>query len=241
VHELHGAEEGKPYIDKMAKEKLTHYEVLGVGPSVSQKEIKDAYRALVKSSHPDVDYQNHGKRNEATRQMTRLNEAYETLKDKRRRAEYDTTIGVNKQRSSPKVKLDENDTVESRERFLKRVFHPARSTMVKVLGKYKHELKKLSEDIYDDLLVSNFDGYLDSVENALRKAADAYSSERAPSSLEPAVHMMRHAIAFRRDAPVLPKLQLRSFDDGGESVSHISRTEQKRFAVDAVNVASRSF
>jgi molecular chaperone DnaJ len=197
--EQHKAEAGKPYIDKMAKEKHTHYEVLGVKPEVSQKEIKDAYRALVKSNHPDVDYQDQQRRSEATRQMTRLNEAYETLKDKRRRAEYDTIIGVHKQRRNPKVKLDENDTVESRERFLKRIFHPARSTMVKVLGKYKNELKKLSEDIYDDILVADFDGYLDSVENALRKAADAYSSERAPSSLEPAVHMMRHAIAHAVD------------------------------------------
>lgn len=188
------AQEEKPYIEKMAREK-THYELLGVGENVTQKEIKDAYRALVKSSHPDIDYQNAGKRNEATRQMTRLNEAYETLKDKRRRAEYDASIGINGQRRNPKVKLDEHDTVESRERFLKRIFHPARSTMVKVLGKYRHELKKLSEDIFDDALVAEFDKYLDSVENALRKAADAYSSEKAPSSLEPAVHMMRHAIA----------------------------------------------
>lgn len=179
----------------MVKEKQTHYQLLGVASDVSQKEIKEAYRALVKSSHPDVDYQNQGKRGEATRQMTRLNEAYETLKDKRKRAEYDAIIGVHEQRRNPKVKLDENDTVESRERFLKRIFHPARSTMVKVLGKYKHELKKLSEDIFDDALVAEFDGYLDSVESALRKAADAYASERAPSSLEPAVHMMRHAIA----------------------------------------------
>ncbi len=179
----------------MPKEKQTHYQLLGVASNVSQKEIKEAYRALVKSSHPDVDYQNQGKRHEATHHMTRLNEAYETLKDRRKRAEYDAIIGVNEQRRNPKVKLDANDTVESRERFLKRIFHPARSTMVKVLGKYKHELKKLSEDVFDDELVAQFDGYLDSLESALRKAAEAYASERAPSSLEPAVHMMRHAIA----------------------------------------------
>ncbi len=183
------------FIGKMVKEKLTHYELLGVDSNVTQKEIKDAYRALVKSSHPDIDYQNQRKRTEATRQMTRLNEAYETLKDKRRRAEYDVAIGIAGQRRTPKVKLDRNDTAETRERFLKRIFHPARSTMVKVLGKYNHELKKLSEDIFDDVLVADFDGYLDSVENALRKAADAFSSERAPSSLEPAVQMMRHSIA----------------------------------------------
>lgn len=179
----------------MVKEKLTHYELLGVDSSVTQKEIKEAYRALVKSSHPDINRQNQRQQNEATTRMTRLNEAYEILKDKRKRAEYDATIGVHKQRSNPKVKLDENDSIESRERFLKRVFHPARSVMVKVLGKYRNELKKLSEDIYDDDLVSNFDKYLDCVEGALRKASEAFSSEKAPSSLEPAVHMMRHAIA----------------------------------------------
>ncbi len=178
----------------MAKQKLTHYELLGVESSVSLKEIKAAYRNLAKSNHPDLDYQDQGKRNEATLQMIRLNEAYETLKDKRRRAEYDVIIGAG-QRRSPKIKLDASDTQESRERFLKRIFHPSRSNMVKVLGKYRHELKKLSEDIFDDVLVADFESYLDNLETALRRASEALSSELPPASLEPAVRMMRHSIA----------------------------------------------
>lgn len=180
----------------MAKQKLTHYELLGIDVHVSQKEIKAAYRNLVKSSHPDLNFQNVGERNESTQRMQRLNEAYETLKDTRRRAEYDQLIGANGQRRNPtKVKLDETDTIESRERFLKRVFHPSRSNMVKVLGKYKSELKKLSEDIFDDVLVANFEQYLDNLENALRKASETLSSEQTPTSLQPAVRMMRHSIA----------------------------------------------
>lgn len=179
----------------MAKQKLTHYELLGVETSVSQKEIKAAYRNLVKSSHPDLEYQDQSKRTESTLQMKRLNEAYETLKDARRRAEYDVTIGANGQRRSPKIKFDKSDTQEARESFLKRIFHPSRSTLVKVLGKYHHELKKLSEDIFDDGLVADFETYLDSLEGALRKASNAFSSEKEPSSLEPAVRMMRHSIA----------------------------------------------
>ncbi len=189
------AELGKPYIKKMAKQKPTHYELLGLETSVSQKEIKEAYRNLAKSCHPDLDYQDQGKRTAATLQMKRLNAAYETLKDTRRRAEYDVSIGANGQRRSPKMKFDKSDTQESRESYLKRIFHPSRSNMVKVLGKYQNELKKLSEDIFDDALVADFEAYLDSLEGALRKASDGLSSEKEPSSLEPAVRMMRHAIA----------------------------------------------
>lgn len=183
----------------MTQHRPTHYQILGVDTKVSAKEIKAAYRLLAKSHHPDLEYASEEKRSESTEQMMRLNEAYETLKDVRKRSEYDTTIGANGASRRPKVTLDTSDTDESRELFLRRHFHPSRSGIVKIIGKYQAQLMKLSQDIYDDELVAEFDLYLDDVEKNLRNASNAFTNNPAPPSLIPAVLMMRHSIAQAAD------------------------------------------
>lgn len=186
----------------MAKRKVTHYQILGVQPYVTSQEIKKAYRKLVKSLHPDVDFseQSSHQRSAATQRMIELNEAYETLKDKEKRAAYDTEIGaVNRNHRGRAPVLDENDTEEAREKYLRTVFHPARSAIVKILGKYKDRLQQLSQDIYDDILVAEFEEYVDLVEETLRKSSTALTNAVAPRSLNPAVQMMRYSIAQSAD------------------------------------------
>jgi curved DNA-binding protein CbpA len=60
-----------------------YYGVLGVAPNASQSEIKRAYRRLVRLHHPDVNAQ------AEDAQIKRLNEAYEVLRDSRKRSAYD--------------------------------------------------------------------------------------------------------------------------------------------------------
>jgi molecular chaperone DnaJ len=174
------------------------YQLLGVQPEVTTTEIKKAYREMAKSHHPDTKY--HGQsirqRNAANQYMAQLNEAYATLIDKRRRADYDTKIGANGQSrglrgKGPTVNVNEG---ELRERYLRQQFNPARAAISKVLGKYKQKLADLSQDIFDDELVIAFEVYVDEIENTLRKAANDLGRE-VPSSLNPAVQMMRYSIA----------------------------------------------
>jgi hypothetical protein len=61
-----------------------YYAILGLEKSVPLGDIKAAYRVLAKKYHPDVN-----KSAEAARQMQAVNEAYETLGDPIKRAEYD--------------------------------------------------------------------------------------------------------------------------------------------------------
>ncbi len=63
---------------------IDYYEVMGVEEDASVDEIKKAYRRLARKYHPDV-----SKEEGAEEKFKQLGEAYEVLKDKEKRAEYD--------------------------------------------------------------------------------------------------------------------------------------------------------
>lgn len=65
--------------------KRDYYEVLGVGRSAPEKEIRQAYRKLARKFHPDV---NPNDKN-AEPKFKEIGEAYEVLSDKDKRAKYD--------------------------------------------------------------------------------------------------------------------------------------------------------
>jgi molecular chaperone DnaJ len=183
----------------MIRKSTNYYQMLGVEPEVSTSEIKKAYRRMAKSHHPDIGHhgQTVSQRTQANEFMVQLNEAYETLIDKRRREQYDSSIGANGHGRSmrgkaPTVSLDEG---EVREKYLRQIFNPSRAGIVKVLAKYKQQLSDLSQDIYDDELVQNFEIYLEEIEQILRKSSNGFSSRPTPQSLVPAVQMMRYSIA----------------------------------------------
>lgn len=61
-----------------------YYKILNVESSASDAEIKTAYRRLARKYHPDV-----SKEKAAEEKFKSINEAYEVLKDKEKRKEYD--------------------------------------------------------------------------------------------------------------------------------------------------------
>ncbi len=65
--------------------KRDYYEVLGVGKTASDDDLKRSYRTLAKKHHPDM---NPGDKS-AEGKFKELNEAYEVLSDKQKRAAYD--------------------------------------------------------------------------------------------------------------------------------------------------------
>ena len=61
-----------------------YYKIMGVTPNASEQEIKTAYRRLARKYHPDI-----SKEPNAEEQFKEMGEAYETLRDPKKRAEYD--------------------------------------------------------------------------------------------------------------------------------------------------------
>ncbi len=83
----------------------THFEILGLPRSVGEAEVKDAYFRLAKRFHPDV---HHGPelgdlRDKLEAVFIRLGEAYDVLRDPRKRADYEERLG----RSKPRPPLGE--------------------------------------------------------------------------------------------------------------------------------------
>ena len=69
----------------MADEKRDYYSVLGVDRDVNDDDLKKAYRKAAKKYHPDL----HPGDKEAEKNFKEVNEAYEVLSDKEKRARYD--------------------------------------------------------------------------------------------------------------------------------------------------------
>ena len=69
----------------MTQGSSSHYQVLGIPVTATEKDIKVAYRKAARTAHPD-----HGGDPAAFRRVTL---AYETLIDTKRRADYDRSYG----------------------------------------------------------------------------------------------------------------------------------------------------
>ncbi len=67
-------------------DKKDYYQVLGVNKNSTEDEIKKAYRKLARQYHPDLNRDNP---QAAEAKMKEINEAYDVLKDKEKRAQYD--------------------------------------------------------------------------------------------------------------------------------------------------------
>lgn len=86
-----------------------YYATLGVLPQADPVVITAAYRAIAQRYHPD---KSSGDSREAHERMSRINEAYETLRDPVRRAEYDRV-----QQSQDRGAFEEDDSASQSDAF----------------------------------------------------------------------------------------------------------------------------
>jgi len=119
----------------------TYYEILKVGKEASDREIKRAYHKLARDLHPDkASDDNERKKNEIL--FAEVSKAYNILKDKKKRAEYDQSIkkqkeGTGKQKESAPKRDTESKGSSIRNVRSKERNQIARKAYVKGMQIYK--------------------------------------------------------------------------------------------------------
>ena len=83
-----------------------YYDILGISPKASSKEIRERYRALVTSCHPDK-FQDAQEKSCAEETIKGINQAYEILRDPQRRASYDVKRAKQDKKPAISVKFDQ--------------------------------------------------------------------------------------------------------------------------------------
>ncbi|KAM5471284.1 hypothetical protein MauCBS54593_003624 [Microsporum audouinii] len=74
----------------MADEIVDYFELLGIDPSATDKEVREAYKKAALKYHPDRVPADSPERAERTKKFQQVNDAYYTLSDKNRRGAYTT-------------------------------------------------------------------------------------------------------------------------------------------------------
>lgn len=173
-------------------DKTNHYETLKVNPNASQAEIKQAYRRLVKMFHPDS--------NQGTsdpEQIIRVNAAYEVLGDVQNRQNYDQrlrqrsqkTTSTRQQRAAAAQKQYQatrktgRDADEQIEEWLHLVYQPVNRLLFSILTSLKEQIEKLAADPFDDVLLEEFQDYLNACRDDLKQAQITFRSLPNPPSL----------------------------------------------------------
>ncbi|XVF63681.1 hypothetical protein PTKIN_Ptkin09bG0106000 [Pterospermum kingtungense] len=77
-------------VSHIASSPSSLYQVLGIQVGATCQEIKAAYRRLARVLHPDVS--SNGPSNAAAHEFIKVHEAYATLSDPEKRADYDRTL-----------------------------------------------------------------------------------------------------------------------------------------------------
>ena len=169
---------------------INHYKSLGVNTNASSEEIKCAYRELVKVHHPDAGG------DEQT--ILLINAAWEILGDSEKRRDYD--LSINKQSSNSNEAYyrgvrnakatDDANTVQSKSatedkdlyKWIKEVYEPIDKQLGMIINPFTSQIKELSADPYDDILMANFCTYLTKCIKKINKVEEIYRSIQAPKS-----------------------------------------------------------
>jgi molecular chaperone DnaJ len=176
-----------------------HYRTLNVTPAATQAEIKQAYRRLAKQFHPDSNRENtnHEK-------IARVNAAYEVLGDPDNRKSYDQQLqyltqledagfsagrGNRQQRTAAtqarhrKPQQTAQKADEHLQQWLTQVYTPVNRLVLEILKPLKAQIDDLAADPFDDVLMAEFQAYLEDCRDRLSRAETIFKSLPNPKTL----------------------------------------------------------
>ncbi len=156
------------------------YEIFKVSQNASWSEIKSAYRKLVKIHHPDTGGDQ--------KIMLEINAAWELLKvkneipySKRKNEIYKSKIYKTKN-SENRNKDDQNKLSESDEikNWFKNIYIPIDKLLGQIINPLQSQVRALSADPYDDILMDSFCLYINQSQRKIEKINKIYTSKKSP-------------------------------------------------------------
>lgn len=162
-----------------------HYQILGLTPDATQKEIKEAYRRLAKEFHPD-----RSEDQEAHEKIISINAAYEVLGNPTLKASYDrafcqkrTQRNAKAQRHYQRQRQKQRHSEDQITHWLKYVYQPIIKQVEEIVFPLDTQIDFLAGDPFDDELLQTFQSYLENCRQLVQQAKQSLRSQPNPSSL----------------------------------------------------------
>ena len=178
------------------------YKELGVPRNALKSEIKSAYRLLAKKYHPDT-----GGSNE---KFLAIQLAWETLSDPQKKLIHDKNLLFQEKTGSLRYEdwsLEiKNNTYSSTTKdydiktWIINTYQPLNRLITQVIKPLNEEIKKLSDDPYDDELMENFCKYISDSQKKINKVSEVYKSRIVPSSISSLGLDLYHCYSQVQDA-----------------------------------------
>ena len=178
------------------------YEELGLEKNATKSEIKSSYRSLVKKHHPDA-----GGEKE---RFLAIQNAWETLNDPIKKAEYDrkkfssisSFDSLNKNWEDKFNSKKYNSSIKDKEveTWIKDIYTPINRLISQIIKPLNNEIKELSADPYDSQLMENFCSYISISQKKIEKVDKIYNKKFVPQSISALGLDLYHCFSQVKDA-----------------------------------------
>jgi len=150
------------------------YQILKVHPNTKIEDIKKAYKELVKIHHPD--------KGGDIKVMLEINAAWEVLKKKNKNLNLNE-VNNSKIYKQKKYKKDIDNYSQSEDikNWFQNIYLPIDKLLGQIINPLSSNIKDLSADPYDEILMDSFCLYLEKSKNKIKKVKIIYTSMSSPS------------------------------------------------------------
>jgi len=186
---------------------MNHYDILDLPRNATGRDIKIAYRRLVKQFHPDS--QTHQASHE---QIILINAAHEVLSDPQRRRHYDQNNANNgafpkresrNRQASQACRQGQRRSRQAdlnREQWLRQVYHPITEGLTTAIESLDWQIDNLAADLFDDELMAEFQSYITDVTGCLGTCRQRLQSSPNPQSFAKIAAFLYYGLNHMEDA-----------------------------------------
>ena len=224
-------------------QKNNFYSIFGVSQNANKNELKAAYRRLVKKHHPDTG----GDKNK----FLEIQLAWETLNDPIKKEKYDRTISYPKEYSNIensnwssglKSKKDSSNSKDNEiKKWIKNIYFPINKSINEIIKPLNNEIKKLSADPYDEILMDEFCKYISASQKKMEKVSLRYKSNAVPETITSLGLDLYHCYSQVQDAlDELDRYTQGYVDDylfDGKEMMQEAKRIQRKMLIDQKNIS----